>query len=62
MNNSVEALIPFNEGYQSLLKVHVPFFSVGGNWGYLQKRGFSLKCKNNVRGGFSGPTEILFIF
>ena len=52
MNNSVEALIPFNEGYQSLLKVHVPFFSVGGNWGYLQKRGFSLKCKNNVRGGF----------
>ena len=29
MNNSVEALISFNEGHQSLLKVQVPFFNVG---------------------------------
>ena len=39
MNNSVEALIPFNEGYQSLLKVHVPFFSVGEKLGLSPKEG-----------------------
>ena len=39
MNNSVEALIPFNEGYQSLLKVHVPFFRVGEKLGLSPTEG-----------------------
>ena len=34
MNNSVEALIPFNEGYQGPLKLHVP---LGGQ--YVGKMG-----------------------
>ena len=37
-------------------------FSVEEKWGYLQKKGFSLKQKNNLWGGFSESIEILFIF
>ena len=32
-NNSVEALIPFNEGHQDLLKLHVLLLLVCMGWG-----------------------------
>ena len=65
MDNSFETLIPFNERHQGLLKLHVPLglgrVPVWGIWGYLQKRKFSLKRRNDVWGGFSGPTEKNFL-
>ena len=38
MNNSVEALIPFNKGHQDPLKLHISYFSVWGKW-EVSKRG-----------------------
>ena len=52
LDNSFETLIPFNERHQGLLKLHVPLglgrVPVWGIWGYLQKRKFSLKRRNDV--------------
>ena len=68
INNSVEALILFKEEHQGLLKLHVllrwewGFRVWGKKWGYLQKREFSLKPKNNLWGGFLECIEILFMF
>ena len=56
-NNSFEALIPFNEGHQDLLKLHVLLLLVCMGWGgggggegnrAISKREFSLKQKNNM--------------
>ena len=65
INNPVEALIPFKEKHQGLLKLHVP---LGWDWGrgggveYGEISEFSLKRKNNQWGGFLESIEILFIF
>ena len=54
-NNSIEALILFKEGHQSLLKLHVPLEGVPVWEKKSPKREFCLKQKNNMWGGFSGP-------
>ena len=65
INNPVQALIPFKEKHQGLLKLHVPLgwdWGKGGRFEYGEISEFSLKLKNNQWGGFLQSIEILFIF
>ena len=63
INKSIWALILLKKGYQSLLKLHVPFRGVParGKMRLSPKTRFCLKQKYNMWGGFSGPIEILYI-
>ena len=65
INNAIEALIPFREYYQGLVKQHVSLVVGVPIWGkkrISKRRNFLWSKKNNVRGTFSEPFEILFVF
>ena len=65
INNAIEALIPFREYYQGLVKLHVSLVGgvpISGKKRVSKRRNFLWSKKNNVRGSFSEPFEILFVF
>ena len=65
INNAIEALIPFREYYQGLVKQHVSLVVGVPIWGrkrISKRRNFLWSKENNVRGTFSEPFEILFVF
>ena len=63
-NNTEEAVIPFKEDHQGLLRLHEPLGAsskVGEEWSCLQSKAFFWKGKNNLWEGLSEPIKILFV-